>query len=140
MPQEVTVRISVQPEGSEAAGERQTLASESSQLARPMELEQLRLSSAGDAPPPLGLDELAALSSTSQTRGTDEATPPPPLELEALEGSRVGAAPIPQALEALAAPGGGIPEPMSLQELEQLGTAEGSAGQPESRRPSRRRR
>jgi hypothetical protein len=141
VPQEVTVRISVQPEGAQAADQGQAATTEGAEPARPMELEQLQLSGTGEAPPPLGMEQLASLSA-SQAQVAEDDAPPPPLEVEQLQAGGGGGAPVPQSLESLEAQAeggeGGVPRPMAVEELEQLASEE-SGGGSGSRRSARRR-
>ncbi len=139
MTQEVTIRISVQPdEGTSAT----TAVTESARAEppRPAELQELRLGGGGEAPAPLPPDELSALA-TGAAAATTGGEAPGPLPIEQLETVSTGGAPGP---EDLAAPGeeaaGPAPEPMSIEELEALGDeGDGDEGEAPANPRGRRR-
>lgn len=104
----------------------------------PMQLEQLQLSGAAQAPVPLSPGELAALSTSGQETGGGGA--PPPMPIEQLQVAGVGGAPAPEPLGALTLDVGAPPEPMSLEELAALGASSGDGGgdEPDGPKSSRR--
>ncbi len=124
MSQEVTVRITVGPEGA-AAVSTSGASSGGAQAAAPMELQQLQAQGTGQTPAPVTLSELARLAS-SGAAATEGGGPPPPIAIEQLQTSGVAGAPAPTDVGSPGATTGAvgageIPRPMSPEELEALG-------------------
>lgn len=139
MAQEVTIKISVQPEMGGAA-EAAVAESTHAEPARPLDLQHLQLSGAGEVPLPLAPAELAALSSAGEAAAA-EGQAPAPLPIEQLQSASLGDAPTPEPLTALGDEEGAPTEPLSLEELEALSDAadEDSGGTPTNSRSTRRR-